>query len=269
LKRSGKTVQTDMLLKCVGWLLPNLKGIFPDFAQRQFIFCNGKASIVFVCDPHYQVDSHDYGAVLTDEIRESNERKRKVMMQAAPEGGTFSVLVLARCAAILQLYFLTKPAAFRAALKTIPTSTSPMCSWFEQRWKYDGLTELNSLISVILNSGKKKLLDTFDLKGFMAMASAKLLRDMRATRKPEAVVKYPFKVVTDEEGNESVVLNETADGEEEDTVGSLRRTSQRLPSQLRNRSRAGRGLSSHTSNKWVSTRNIARGNTQRGSFAHR
>merc|ERR1719451_99576 len=57
LKRSGKFIPCEVFLKCIGWRMPDLKQVMPQFETRNFCFLNEKPNVVFCCDPHYQVDA--------------------------------------------------------------------------------------------------------------------------------------------------------------------------------------------------------------------
>merc|ERR1712072_663292 len=103
-------------------------------------------------------------------------------------GGTFSNIVLARATARMQLYMMSKPLAFDEALRQMPSSTSAMCSWFEQRFQFDGMAELTALLDDVIIEGKNALEAKFpqphgpdDHIAFVRMAAERYRHDMAQT----------------------------------------------------------------------------------------
>jgi len=195
LKRSGDVLPCEVFLKCIGWRLPDLKKIMPSFETRNWCFLNSTPNVVFACDPHYQLDAHnssDSGSAGAAGAAKGGARKKvsaKVaaarhahMMQTVPKGGTFSNIVLARATARMQLFMMTKQRAFNAAITQLPTSTNAMCSWFEQRWEFDGIPQLNHLIDEVLEEGKEHMRERFpDMDAFVNMAKDRFAHDMSQT----------------------------------------------------------------------------------------
>ena len=106
-------IPCNVFLKCVGWKDPGsiVRKIFPLFKSRNFVFLNGSPRVVYVCDPRYrhsdQIDAGKYSDVL----------------DTIPVGGTYSVPILSRIAATLQLYSLGVPLhSFDTMLERIPPS---------------------------------------------------------------------------------------------------------------------------------------------------
>jgi len=201
LKRSGKFIPCKVFLKCIGWRMPDLKQVMPQFETRNFCFLNEKPNVVFCCDPHYQVDAlnsdHDTTSHTTSSTGIKSKARAKValklkharhelMMQERTTGGTFSNIVLARATARMQLYMMTKPRAFGEALRQMPSSTSAMCSWFEQRFQFEGMAELTALLGDVIAEGKRALDAKFpvveqDHTAFVRMAAARYRHDMAQT----------------------------------------------------------------------------------------
>jgi hypothetical protein len=133
----------DVLLKCIGWKDPGrvLKALFPQFTQRNFIFLNKSPRIVFVCDPHYSYPSNDKSP------SQETQRYYEALLETVPIGGTFSVLILARICAWLQIYQLGNPMdIFEKIMKTLPTSEHPTCSWGEQQFSFPTSKECSEMI---------------------------------------------------------------------------------------------------------------------------
>merc|ERR1711881_758361 len=156
---------------------------------------NEKPNVVFCCDPHYQVDalnsdhaSAPGGAKSKAKVSQKLKQARhELMMQEQTWGGTFSNIVLARATARMQLYMMSKPLAFGEALRQMPSSSSAMCSWFEQRFQFDGMAELNTLLDGVIAEGKDALEAKFpqlgpdDHTAFVQMAAERYRHDMAQT----------------------------------------------------------------------------------------
>jgi len=209
LKNSGDVLPCEVFLKCIGWKMPDLKKIVPGFETRNWCFLNGKANIVFACDPHYQLDAHntsDSGkstATATKGKAVKTSKKMAAarhahMMQMTPKGGTFSNIVLARATARMQLFMMTKEQVFNSALTQLPESKSAMCSWFEQRWEFDGIPQLNRVLDEVLEEGKQHMRAKFaDVSSFMDMSSERFAHDMGKTvlgsrSQAELLASYPM-----------------------------------------------------------------------------
>jgi non-ribosomal peptide synthetase component F/thioredoxin reductase/carbonic anhydrase/acetyltransferase-like protein (isoleucine patch superfamily) len=140
---NGIEMDCDVLLKCIGWKDPGrvLKALFPQFTQRDFIFLNKSPRIVFVCDPHYSYPSNDKSP------SQETQRYYEALLETVPIGGTFSVLILARICAWLQIYQLGNPMdIFEKIMKTLPTSEHPTCSWGEQQFSFPTSKECSEMI---------------------------------------------------------------------------------------------------------------------------
>ena len=138
-------VKCDVLLKCVGWSDPGriVQEIFPKFKSRNFVFLNQSPRIVFVCDPRYrhedQVGAGEYSDVL----------------DTIPVGGTYSVPILSRIAATLQVYSLGAPLhAFDAMLESIPSSDRPLCSWTEAKFQFPHAKEISEVVRNVIDQHK-------------------------------------------------------------------------------------------------------------------
>lgn len=170
---SEKTVTTDdgtefpcdVILKCLGWHEPALTTVFPDFQSRRFMFLNGYASFTFVCDPHYQ---HKPGS----------NRTLSTLHGVKIKGGTFSVPSYAATAIRLQLFFMENADQYAKAMSQVQECPQPVCSWFQQRWEFDDLPEVNKLIDDTLGKYKTRTLDKFpDRSDYIKMAQAKYNAD--------------------------------------------------------------------------------------------
>merc|ERR1712232_917698 len=156
--KDGDKVECSVLLKCLGWEEPPLRAVFPEFSSRRFIFLNGSASIVMVSDPHYQ-------------HRAVNSTRGPNLRDVAIKGGTFSVLTLAHVCIRLQLFFMDHPEQFSQAMAGVAESGEAVCSWFQQKWDFEGLPELNTLIDETLNMYKDQTRAKFkDAAAYIKMA---------------------------------------------------------------------------------------------------
>lgn len=156
--KDGSELPCDVLMKCLGWAEPPVKKVMPEFTSRRFVFLNGQASCAFVSDPHYQ---HKGGS----------NRGLAQLKEVKIKGGTFSVLALATVSAKLQLYFMDHPDEYAKAMAQLPESPEPVCSWFQQRWDFDDLPEVNKIIDDTLNKFKTQAREKFPgTADYVAMA---------------------------------------------------------------------------------------------------
>jgi thioredoxin reductase len=165
----------DVLLKCIGWKDPgrNLKALFPQFTQRNFIFLNKSPRIVFVCDPHYSYPSNNKSP--------SQEKQGyEALLETVPIGGTFSVLILARICAWLQIYQLGNPLdIFEKMMKTLPASEHPTCSWGEQQFSYPTSKECSDMVLYKIGLHKDLVAEKHQTVGdFFGMSSNYLRNDL-------------------------------------------------------------------------------------------
>lgn len=166
--KAGKEIPCDVFMKCLGWQEPPITKVMPEFASRRFVFLNGYASCAFVSDPHYQ---HKQGS----------NRSLGQLAEQPVKGGTFSVLALATVAAKLQLYFMDHPDDFSKAMSQLPESPEPVCNWFQQRWDFEDLPDVNKLIDETLGRFKKQARDKFpDSSAYIAMCQERLKADSSA-----------------------------------------------------------------------------------------
>jgi hypothetical protein len=162
---NGEQVPCDVLLKCVGWQEPEISKVFPGFSSRRFIFLNGHASMAFVSDPHYQHHS-------------SCDDRLHIMENLRVKGGTFSVLALATVSIKLQMLFMKRPSLFRKAMEQLAESSEPVCGWFQQKWEFQSLPEVNRIIDSTLGMFKNRMAEKFpDAESFLTMAEACFHKD--------------------------------------------------------------------------------------------
>jgi len=82
------------------------------------------------------------------------------------------VLALATVSAKLQLYFMDHPEEYAKAMAQLPESPEPVCSWFQQRWDFDDLPEVNKIIDDTLNKFKTQAREKFaGTADYVAMAA--------------------------------------------------------------------------------------------------
>jgi hypothetical protein len=93
-----------------------------------------------VCDPHYSYPSNDKSP--------SREKQGyEALLETVPIGSTFSVLILARICAWLQIYLLGNPLEiFEKMMETLPASEHPTCSWGELQFPYPTSKECSHII---------------------------------------------------------------------------------------------------------------------------
>jgi hypothetical protein len=163
--KHGDILECDVLLKCVGWEEPALRKVFPEFSSRRFVFLNGSSSLAFVSDPHYQ-------------HRTSSNARLHTLQDVPVKGGTFSVLTLATVSIRLQLFFMDHPEQYKKAMAQLADSNQPVCNWFQQRWDYEDLPEVNELIDNTLQRFKNQTQHKFpDASAYIAMAAECYQRD--------------------------------------------------------------------------------------------
>jgi non-ribosomal peptide synthetase component F/thioredoxin reductase/carbonic anhydrase/acetyltransferase-like protein (isoleucine patch superfamily) len=164
----------DVLLKCIGWKDPGrgLKALFPQFTQRNFIFLNKSPRIVFVCDPHYSYPSNSAPS--------QEKQGYEALLETVPIGGTFSVLILARICAWLQIYMLGNPLdIFEKMMKTLPASEHPTCSWGEQQFSYPTSKECSDMVLYKIALHKNLVAEKHQtVSDFFAMSSKYLRNDL-------------------------------------------------------------------------------------------
>lgn len=163
---TGEEAPCDVLLKCVGWQEPDISKVFPGFSSRRFIFLNGHASMAFASDPHYQHQSS------------GNDKSLHVLENVKVKGGTFSVLALATVSIRLQMLFMKRPTLFRKAMEQLAESSEPVCGWFQQKWEFQSLPEVNRIIDDTLGMFKSRMGEKFPAAdAFLAMAEASFHKD--------------------------------------------------------------------------------------------
>eukprot|EP00956_Cyclotella_meneghiniana_P040436 scaffold195333_cov66-Cyclotella_meneghiniana.AAC.2 len=169
---SGVTqrIPCDVLLKCVGWRDPGsiVRDIYPSFRTRNFVFLNESPRIVFICDPRYRHD-HQVGQGSYEDV-----------LDTVPIGGTYSVPILARIAATLQLYCLGNPlVVFDSVLESIPPSDMPLCSWTEAKFQYPKAKEISEIIRQVIDQSKSLVTAKHaKLEDFLAMNMDLLGQDL-------------------------------------------------------------------------------------------
>jgi len=163
-------ISCDVLLKCVGWNDPGniVRKIFPQFESRNFVFLNQSPRIVFVCDPRYRHENQVGVGKYSD------------VLDTVPLGGTYSVPILSRIAATLQVYSLGAPFhAFDAMLESIPSSNQPMCSWTEAKFQYPKAKEISEVICSLVDRQKSLVIQKHpSLDEFVAMNTYLLMKDL-------------------------------------------------------------------------------------------
>jgi hypothetical protein len=164
----GEHVECDVLVKCLGFQEPPLRDVFPGFKFRKFVFLNDLASCTFVSDPHYQ-------------HKAAGNQASASMAHHPVKGGTFSVLALATVSIRLQLYFMDHPDEFVKAMEQMPMSKEPVCNWFQQKWHFEGLPDVNQLIDDTLQMFKDRARDKFpETRDYLEMTAQKLAEDISA-----------------------------------------------------------------------------------------
>ena len=169
-KSISSEIPCDVLLKCVGWEDPGsiVRKIYPQFEYRNFVFLNKSPRVVYVCDPRYrhenQVGAGNYADVL----------------DTVPVGGTYSVPILSRIAATLQLYSLGVPLqSFDTMLESIPTSDQPLCSWIEAKFQYPKAKEISEVVRNVIDEHKRLVAEKHpSIDKFVAMNSDLLKADL-------------------------------------------------------------------------------------------
>jgi len=167
-----QTEQIDcgVMLKCVGWVDPEagVKAIFPAFKTRSFVFLNSSPRVVFSCDPHY---SHGDGVATT----------HAALMETTPIGGTFSVLILARLVAWLQIYSLGNPSfRFESMLENMEEDKRAVCSWNEQKFSFPQCEEVTDILLYKINQFKGLVQQKHaTLEEFLTMSNGLLMKDLK------------------------------------------------------------------------------------------
>lgn len=163
----GTIFECDVFMKCLGWHEPPLRKVFPDFSARRFVFLNGRPSITFVSDPHYQ---HKSGS----------NRTLAALADLPVKGGTFSVHALATVAIKLQMHFMKNPEDFKKCMAQLPESPEPVCNWFQQRWEFEDVPAVNKIIDSTLQIVKDRARDKFPgVSDYLAMASQRCQSDSK------------------------------------------------------------------------------------------
>ncbi len=170
LRSKCSEIPCDVFLKCIGWKDPGsiVRTIFPQFKSRNFVFLNESPRVVYVCDPRYrhsnQIDSGRYLDVL----------------DTVPIGGTYSVPILSRIAATLQLYSLGAPLhSFDTMLESIPPSNQPLCSWIEAKFQYPKAKEISEVIRSVIDCHKRLVTQKHPtIREFTAMTGKLLMTDL-------------------------------------------------------------------------------------------
>lgn len=163
-------IKCDVLVKCLGWNDPGsfVKKIFPKFKSRNFIFLNKSPRLVFVCDPKYRHSDEVGGNKYSD------------VLDTAPIGGTYSVPILSRIAATLQIYSLGTPLrAFDEMIEGIPSSDQPTCSWSESKFQYPKAKELSEVIYNLIEQNKALLSEEKTLNEHLTMNMDLLMDDLK------------------------------------------------------------------------------------------
>lgn len=160
-------VECEVLLKCVGWKDPGrmVKNIYPDFKSRNFIFLDQSPRLAFICDPRFRHEDQKSG-------------KYSDVLDTVPIGGTYSVPITSRVAAMLQIYSLGNPLhVFDSILESIPTSKHVTCSWSETKFQYPKSKEISDIIGNVINEHKSLVKEKHNtLNDFLKM-TCDLLRD--------------------------------------------------------------------------------------------